>query len=214
MNIRTVVIQYIVVVMLASVSFSAMAIPIGFENRGDTTFDQSSGLEWLDVSLTRGLSYASVSADIGAGTFTYGTKWRYATRGEFVVLAESWFGTTLSGSQRRRDYNYEEPLIDEFIEVFGQSGNGSNYDMSKGWIHRPNAGGMTKRSAVVKDRDTSTNTNYINTDWVIAWGHTMDNSVNRQRMGSWLVAEVPEPTSVLLFCAGVLGLGLHRRRRT
>jgi len=53
-------------------------------DRGLQTYDTQSGLEWLDLSQTRGLSYTEVSAQFGAGGLYDG--YRYATSLEAQAL--------------------------------------------------------------------------------------------------------------------------------
>ena len=57
-------------------------------NLGDMTLDSRTRLEWLDVTLTQGLTYDQVSA--GAGGYV-GSGWRYATSGELMALFNTYF---------------------------------------------------------------------------------------------------------------------------
>ena len=61
-----------------------MALPLMAQadlvDRGTETFDTQSGLEWLDLSQTQGLSFDAVSAQFGAGGSYAG--YRYATTAE------------------------------------------------------------------------------------------------------------------------------------
>src|SRR5262245_39648585 len=68
------------VLFISLVCGSAHALLI---NLGDTTLDTRSRLEWLDVTLTQGLSDESVIA--GAGGHL-GSGYRYATRSELRDL--------------------------------------------------------------------------------------------------------------------------------
>ncbi|HEY6643657.1 PEP-CTERM sorting domain-containing protein [Povalibacter sp.] len=66
-------------------------------NYGSSTHDTATGLEWLDVNLTSGLTYNSVLNDAG-GFITDG--WRYATGAEIDALAGRYIGSpeeTFSG---------------------------------------------------------------------------------------------------------------------
>lgn len=55
------------------------------------TRDTDTGLDWLDVTVTRGLSYNQVTAQMGAGGIYEG--WRYATMAELDTLISN-FGYT------------------------------------------------------------------------------------------------------------------------
>ena len=64
---------------------------------GDFTRDSATGLDWLDVNLTSGLSYNAVAS--GAGGYVP-DGWRYATGGEIDALAMRYIGSpeqTFSG---------------------------------------------------------------------------------------------------------------------
>lgn len=54
------------------------------EDRGDTTYDPNTGLEWLDLSRTAGQSYSNVLS--GWNSYTTSQGYRFATRDEVVQL--------------------------------------------------------------------------------------------------------------------------------
>jgi hypothetical protein len=68
-------------------SGAASAAPILID-QGSTTFDSNSGLEWLDLSETRNMSYGDVSSSLGStGTWgSFGSGWRFATGAELAGL--------------------------------------------------------------------------------------------------------------------------------
>jgi hypothetical protein len=66
-------------------------------SRGDFTRDSATGLDWLDVNLTSGLTYNAVAS--GAGGYVL-DGWRYATGDEIDALAMRYIGSpeqTFSG---------------------------------------------------------------------------------------------------------------------
>ncbi len=71
----------IVAVMLMPNHASALLIDMG-----DITRDTESGLEWLDLTETLGLSYNYVSGQLGVGGLYEG--WRYAISGEVYTLMD------------------------------------------------------------------------------------------------------------------------------
>ena len=79
-------------VLLLLLPLSAIAALI---DRGDSTLDTSSGLEWLDATKTAGLSYSQVVAGSG-GWLTSG--WRYATGAELNTLVVNATGATMNPS--------------------------------------------------------------------------------------------------------------------
>ena len=58
--------------------------------------DTTSGLEWLNLTQTANLSYAQVSAELGAGGGFEG--WRYASNAEVVGLFGDYFGISLAAA--------------------------------------------------------------------------------------------------------------------
>lgn len=68
-----------------SISTNASIVSLNSSFGSDTiTRDTNSGLEWLDVTVTRGLSYGQVTAGMTAGGAYEG--WRYATVAELDQL--------------------------------------------------------------------------------------------------------------------------------
>ena len=77
------------------VSTASNSASIDIIDNGDYTTDSISGLDWLDLTITRGMSYNQVIADINfEGTLS---GWRYATVTELTAL--------ISNSQWRTDSN-------------------------------------------------------------------------------------------------------------
>lgn len=101
----------------------ASAIPAGFADLGDRTLDQATGLEWLDVTFTEGMSFYDVQQDIAnpGGLLAPDEGWRYAMVDDFTAMISRWFDINYSGGQ------YSEPpfgsgdneIVETFIETFG-----------------------------------------------------------------------------------------------
>src|ERR1043165_7779879 len=74
------------------ISFSIRAA-LPLEDRGATTYDPNTGLEWLDLSFTAGRSYDEVAS--GWGDYTTRGGYRFATRSEvqglFAAFGENRF---------------------------------------------------------------------------------------------------------------------------
>lgn len=84
-------------VLACSIVFTtskSVALPVDFIDNGNYTTDTLSGLDWLDVTETVGLSYNSVSAQFGNGGTYEG--WRYATSDEVAQLVSNWIGENIS----------------------------------------------------------------------------------------------------------------------
>jgi len=114
--------------ILSVMSFSSQASLITtvtgnvFEDLGVTTVDKTTGLEWLDVTMTAGRSYNDVSADINAdgGMFDKGL-WRFATAPEMVSLGMNWFGIDTSNIVFTFLPEAQERSLEIFIQTFGDT---------------------------------------------------------------------------------------------
>ncbi len=73
----------------------AGASVLAFQQIGDTVYDPNSGLEWLDLNLTAGQSYDSVSSGWGGYTTTMG--FQFATRDQVIQLFDD-AGATYLGT--------------------------------------------------------------------------------------------------------------------
>lgn len=75
---------FVVVMLVCSIQSAGAA----FIDYGSYLADTESGLEWLDVTASVGLSYDDVSANFGDGGLFPG--WRYASTAEFQGLLAGW----------------------------------------------------------------------------------------------------------------------------
>lgn len=95
-----------------------------FDDLGGITVDLTSGLEWLDLDVTVGLSYNEV-----LDSQYYSDGWRYATRTEYVSLLDNWYSTEIDGFDYEAQNNNGKLTLDAsyaphfewFTEVFGYS---------------------------------------------------------------------------------------------
>lgn len=83
---KTLIRKSLALVSLAAFALQAQASLIDF---GTYTKDSSTGLDWLDMSFTDGLSYNQVSTAIAGGSLN---GWRFATSSEFDGLINSAVG--------------------------------------------------------------------------------------------------------------------------
>ena len=80
----------------------------GLIDNDDFTTDDISGLDWLDLSFTKRLSYNDVEASLSNGSLT---GWRFATSLEFDVLVENHLGLEPDNYFSRRQYDGFASLI-------------------------------------------------------------------------------------------------------
>ena len=70
------------------------AAPIDFVDRGSYTTDNLSRLDWLDVTLTSGLSFGAVNATLLGSGQIY-EDWRYATMAEAAEMLSNYSGASV-----------------------------------------------------------------------------------------------------------------------
>ena len=188
---------------LVGINNSDMSFLGASEDGFNITLDTSTGLEWLDWSLTLNRSYDDVFAQTQGGNLD---GWRYATEAEFVTLAVS-AGIPLSFLDD--DPGGTHPGFEVFNTLLGSgaidnesfaisafsASSGTHalggFSIGQGWFEVPNA-----------------LRHNLNNNWSDADTNT--------RVGSALVRDtsvVPVPAAVWLFGSGLLGLvGLARRK--
>jgi len=171
------------------------------------TTDTNSGLDWLDVNNTFGLSYAQVKE---TAYFT-ADDFRHATVTEVVNIFSEFGVTNFSGHRVTENCSGVRNRID----TMGPGYNAGNFDVLEGW-------------AELEPFDPNLAI-HINVDATFE-GNGFDNSRarmdsivpkdfnhNSNHRGHWLVREtlspVPVPAAIWLFGTGLLGLIGFRKRR-
>ena len=198
---------------LAIFSFDASATIISTDWRfaGDNliTQDTDSGLEWLDLTVTDGLSYYDVVELMDDGGSLQG--WRYATRGEVGSFWDAFGGDSnyYSGLSTQNNGLFEAmaPFVGDLYCEVTVCTPGDGYSL---WI--------------TGDREIH---NYTNVNW---WSYsrnstptednfsfkTMGSASTGTYAGRALVRDIsplPIPPAVWLFGSGLLGLiGIARRK--
>ena len=198
-------------------------------NDSAITFDTITGIEWLDLSETVGLTFTDVLAQTGVGGEYYG--WRYANLSEVETLFTN-FGFELA-SQHLTPVTQEE--LDSINQISSFMGDtlGNWYDT---WQSLPGYGsgvwGITGEFSETRpDRLYSfyaQTADYDETFILQSDNYTIHYEASAQDyLGSFLVAgiqgpvsfpeppttTVPLPASVWLFASGLVGL-LGFRKRT
>ncbi|WP_101756743.1 hypothetical protein [Oceanicoccus sp. KOV_DT_Chl] len=107
--------------LILSISTNAAIIDLG-----SVTRDTGSGLDWLDLTETVGISYNSVTSEFGEGGLFEG--YRYATAAEFDQLVTN-FGYAPANSDCNLGYKYcdtaitgDSFLVEHMIKTLGDVG--------------------------------------------------------------------------------------------
>ena len=165
------------------------------------TVDTSTELGWLNLSESVDLSYNQVTADMQPGGIFNG--YRYATLQEVFGLCSS------AGIPGPGYYPLSTPAIQNLFSLIGSSGNNNGQGSVWGLSGNLELGGQASVAAGIY----ATGVNGVEEFWLndsTAYGIT----VNYPGLSSWLVKEVPEPTTLtLLLAGGFILFGQARRQK-
>lgn len=176
------------------------------------TFDTSTGLNWLDLSETAGMSYSqALSSNSG---------WRYATYGEvqnlFGVLFNGYYDTDTT---RHQSLSADNAYSDQAIDV-------NNFQSLFGIVDSVTASGKTHsytyglyswgEPSTLRAMGAYSNTDGLTNIQGIEFYQAYTSSFTADGHGTYLVRTsiVPIPSAVWLFGSGLIGLiGIARRKK-
>jgi len=195
----------------ALLSVFALNASAALVDNGGYTTDTNSGLEWLDLSSTTGLSMeAALAANSG---------WRYAANSEveniFLQLFDGYYDTHPNGFSNSADGAYADQLADvnNFRSLFGVTQSGFNYPTS----FRFTLGLYEDEAGIIRAMGTAFYTNPNQTAIEgLDFNSVYDTTTAFNGRGTFLVrtSAVPIPAAVWLFGSALAGLGWMRRRPT
>jgi hypothetical protein len=202
---------------------NAAFISSNFVDNGDYTTDLVSGLDWLDMSYTNGLSYNTVLSMIGGSSLT---GWSVATGDQVDALfnnASSLAPLPIGGSSGTHVYVDGTSYYSEaagLINLLGATNSGVSsgglysYDSIRAYIdqqYTPTTHWASALSALTYFDNAFPGVGYLYTNDV----YYLNNAGGSAFVGTFLVREssVPEPSSLLLMGIGLAGLGFVRRRK-
>jgi hypothetical protein len=194
-------------------------------DRGLQTYDSQSGLEWLDLSQTRGLSFDAVCAQLGAGGSYAG--YRYATTLEAQTLLGEFGLPIVSYTTYATDI--WAPNLANFDALLGLNvgGLGPAYgfqaetgDLAGAGYHLllyGSAASMNTALNADSDDAIAAGDRLISRSAEVTVGYAA--SYSDRNLSHFLVRKaepvtsVPEPGTYALMLVGLMGVGLVSRRK-
>ena len=199
--------QFVLIALATSFGTAQAALISAQSDFGlDTvTVDTSTGLRWLDVTLSTDYSYDEIQAQLGHGGMFEG--FRLASRDEVSTLFSNAGIPLVSGSFVAENYDPVRALMD-LVGITGTDGNlgtGIPFDYTVGHMFDP----VPPREGWVWVATLSAYDPNQTARASVSSSVPSDNQNDRH--GSWLVA-VPEPSTVVLILVGLLLLAPRRVR--
>jgi hypothetical protein len=168
--------------------------------------DDATELVWLSPVATTGISRNTILAGHDGLVTTEG--FRYATENEVVSMIQSNFGTitteyTASGFD----------AAEAFFDVFGIAQN-SNCFLDGEFVPCPRTQGITSDLSVgFSDRHDAVGVIQFGPNGRLIVDNPFPDSDTSSQFGSWLVREVPEPSSCVMITFGCGLLAFRRQNR-
>jgi hypothetical protein len=225
-----------IIMLLSITSAQAELVNTDWENAGDNlaTLDTETGIEWLDLTQTDGMSINHVESLLNS-TFS---GWRLPTSSEVTEMlvnafpSESNFYEFGTGSVLKYSATVNTEVTD-FTALFGVTRNSNGNDYTYGIFKsssNPTSNVMfsgARKSTAPNEVILFSNINAssdLNSSWdargvyLVSDGGTtlssqLDPSLNANNANAPAVADVPVPTTLGLMGLGVLGFVTRRRLR-
>jgi hypothetical protein len=185
---------------------TATLFEIDLETVGDglVTLDDATGIMWLDLGLTTGLSHEDVVG--GVGNTWYADGWRHATTVEICGLFGDYLELTAPCPHLEGSVSVQSEVMEAFFQVFEPNLNyqGNPYALSGSYgEYVPELGPGVGQASVIGPPIG---------DYARVERDHYGVSHDTRLIGNWLVRPVPEPNTAVLMGLGLLGLGVRKRR--
>jgi hypothetical protein len=219
-------------IALASMSASAQLIPTDWKNTGDklATLDESTGIEWLDLTQTDGMSIDTAESLLSSRF----EGWRLPTRSEVTQLMVNAFPSEKNRVQGSGGWSITNTTtdneVDNFRLLFGTTQVSSTTDYTYGQFKNDPGGqysvlhsGVADRRdndyvALYSNRNITNDTSYSNSYYsvyLVSDGGTTQSSLNDPSINANNAnapSSVPLPATAALLGLGLLGFGARRKK--
>ena len=176
-------------------------------NNGDFTTDDVSGLQWLDLSFTDGMTYNQALS-------TYGEQgWVGVTQTDYLAMYDRYFPQPLAAGVEFLSVNDSATInyANMIADMFGITGTGTTVKYSYGMVLGDD-GSMNFGGLQVYTDLTSANLHRFRTASLVPDADTAFANFGVFLVRQAPVAAVAEPASFLLFSLGLAGLLVARRK--
>jgi len=186
-----------------------------FIDNGRYTTDTTSGLDWLDLTETMGMSYDTVVTEMAVGGAYEG--WVYATGVQFTQMVANFTNTVALANDDLHYYGEGPDSIDQLVQLLGNTNTVNPTNIATALNHsygliQDELGYSYIRMAVIEDKAESE----LQQDYSKAYGGALRRGSSEHIVGSFLVkasVSVPEASSLLLLGFGLFGLIVGARRQ-
>jgi PEP-CTERM motif-containing protein len=181
------------------------------------TLDTSTGLEWLDLTLTQNMSINQVSGQLGAGQQFAGFQYAHATDLHTLILDGGASAEPLFFSMAASNITAVTNLISLFGQTFTENSSGQGTFGSQGWTAEH--GKLGPDDAETAQFWIQQNIGGCPCASALASGFAQSSSLDfaDPRFGSFLIrpftATVPEPSTWAMMILGFAGIGFMAYRR-
>ena len=194
-------VSLVLAAVLVAQTSHATLVELDLDAPGDglITFDDTTGLLWLDVGHTGNLSYNDVVN--GVGNTWYADGWRHANLSEMCTFLATYIVGGLCPNAGI-PVPFDEGAADGLLPFMTPNNDGATALNGTFDDSHPSLAGTIGQAAVL----------YAPTNYYIVEFASDDSRT--PFMGNWLVRPIPEPSSGTLLALGLLALGAARRRTT